>query len=79
MMAQMCSMKRSSARRMKRQCSLTLVPKVSSFLRYVKDSISDPVHAVPQDVLPFPKQNMSALSRPSLAESSTTQTSMPAC
>ena len=49
------------------------------FLRYIKDSISHPVHAVPQDVLPFPKHNMSALNRPWLAESSTNQTSMPAC
>ena len=34
MMAQMYSMKRSSARKMSKQCSLILVQKVSSPMRY---------------------------------------------
>ena len=54
MMAQMCSMKKSSARRMSKQYSLTSVQKVSSDVRYGKAWSSRQIHAVLQDVLHAP-------------------------
>ena len=54
MMAQMCSMKKSSARRMSKQYYQTLAQKVSSYVRYGKAWSSHRMHAVPQDVLHDP-------------------------